>query len=88
MHLTKVLTLMAVLAGTALAAPAAEAEAGASKSTNTRKPTNTGRPKPQPTIVDQSNQYGTGITPYCCNTDNRGQFTSCYAISERVLQAR
>lgn len=73
MHMTKVFAFATILAAGALAAPAAEA--------NPPKPTPPQNP-PQPTqtTVNQSNACGNNATPYCCNTDNKGKYTTCYAF--------
>lgn len=73
MHMTKIFAFVTILAAGAFAAPAAEA--------NPPKPTKPA-PQPQPTNVNQSNACGNGATPYCCNIDNKGKYTTCYAFRE------
>jgi hypothetical protein len=78
MQFTKVLALVALFAGAAFAAPAADA--AANPPPPPPKPT-----KPVPTTIAQTNACGNGVTPYCCNTDNQGWYTSCYAMGESAL---
>ena len=67
MHYLGSLALTALLFGSTLAAPLADAEA------NKPKP-----PKPTPTPGPvQGNSCGNGATPYCCNTDGFGYYTTC-----------
>lgn len=71
MQLLNVLTV-AFFAGTALAAPSYHPPPP-------EKPN-----KPTYTVVQQANQCGNNITPYCCNADN-GSYSSCKAISKKYL---
>lgn len=69
MQFAKLLAIVTIFAGGALAAP------------NKPKPP---PPPPSPTPV-QTNACGNGATPYCCNTDTSGSsgtpygYSSCYA---------
>ncbi|KAL8697959.1 MAG: hypothetical protein Q9224_002071 [Gallowayella concinna] len=69
MHFTKFLTLVGFLATAAIAAPNAEP--------NPPKPT---KPSPSPSAPAQQNACGNGAQPYCCNTDSKGAYNSCYAF--------
>ncbi|MCJ1423389.1 hypothetical protein MMC29_001272 [Sticta canariensis] len=64
MQLTNVLAAF-LLVGTAFAAPSAD---------KPKKPE-----KPTYSIVQQANQCGNNVTPYCCNADNKSS-SSCKAI--------
>ncbi|KAL8806444.1 MAG: hypothetical protein Q9182_001359 [Xanthomendoza sp. 2 TL-2023] len=69
MHFTKFLALVGFFATAAIAAPNAEP--------NNPKPT---KPTPSPSPPAQQNVCGNGAQPYCCNTDSKGAYTSCYAF--------
>ncbi|KIV88714.1 hypothetical protein PV10_08372 [Exophiala mesophila] len=71
MQLVKLFALATLLASGALAVPVAEPEPG--------KPTKPEKPAP-PSINVQSNQCGNGAAPYCCNTDNKGKYTTCKVL--------
>lgn len=73
MQFTKLFAITALLAFTAVAAPAADADA-------TRK-TKPARPPPPPP-PQNNNSCGNGATPYCCNTDNYGKYTSCFVLGK------
>ena len=73
MQLVKLFALATLLASGALAVPVAEPEPG--------KPTKPEKPQP-PTINVQSNQCGNGAAPYCCNTDNKGKYTTCKVLGK------
>lgn len=77
MHFTQLLTLTVFLAAGALAAP----------NNPPPPPTKPSHP-PQPTqtIVNQQNQCGNNVTPYCCTSDGKQSYTSCYAMS-RLLRS-
>ena len=72
MQLIKVISLAALFAGTAFAAPAAEADA---KPPKPKKPSFT-------TTVTQTNICGNNVTPYCCNSDNKGGYVDCKATGK------
>jgi len=74
MQYTKIFTIVALFAAGAFAAPAPEAEAN--------KPTKPAHPPPQPTGPTQTNTCGNGATPYCCNTDNNGFYTTCSVLGK------
>lgn len=73
MQFTNFLAVAVLLAGSALAAPAPDAFA--------TKPT---KPQP-PTVNQQQNSCGNGGAPYCCNTDNKGKYTTCKVIGKTYL---
>ena len=73
MQLIKALAFIGLLAGGALAAPNAEP--------NPPKP-----PKPSPSPPPpQKNACGNNATPYCCNTDNKGNYAYCYVFGKSSL---
>ena len=82
MHFAKYLALAALIATGALAAPAAEANPNKpAPPPPPPKPTKPTQPaQPSPTTVAQSNQCGNDATPYCCNTDNTGKYTTCSVL--------
>lgn len=68
MHISKYFTVVALIATGVLAAPP--------------KPDKPNKPaQPATTVVSQTNQCGNGATPYCCNTDNSGKYTTCKTMS-------
>lgn len=67
MHFTNYFSIMAFVATGVLASPMPDA-----------KPPPP--PKPTPTTISQGNTCGNGATPYCCNTDNFGVYTTCSAL--------
>ncbi|CAL8581143.1 hypothetical protein XPA_006846 [Xanthoria parietina] len=66
MHFAKFLALVGVFATAAVAAP--------NKPTKPPQPP----PPPPPPPPTQQNACGNGATPYCCNTDSKGAYGSCY----------
>lgn len=72
MHFTQLFTLTVVLAAGAFAAP--------NPPTKPSQP-----PKPTETSINQQNQCGNNVTPYCCTSDGKFSYTSCYAISKLLL---
>ena len=71
MYFTKFFALTVFLAAGAFAAP-----------NNPPPPPTKPAPPPQPTqtIVNQQNQCGNNVTPYCCISDNKGSYSSCSAM--------
>ncbi|KAI4100365.1 MAG: hypothetical protein LQ339_005538 [Xanthoria mediterranea] len=67
MHFAKFLALVGVFATAAIAAP--------NKPTKPSQPP----PPPPPPPPTQQNACSNGATPYCCNTDSKGAYGSCYA---------
>ena len=61
----KIISIIALMATTALANPPPKPV----------KP----QPPPPPPTNEQTNTCGNGATPYCCNTDNKGKYTTCKA---------
>lgn len=79
MQLIKLFALATLLASGALAVPVAEPEPG--------KPTKPEKPSP-PSINVVSNQCGNGAAPYCCNTDNKGKYTTCKVMGKLCMLRR
>ena len=79
MHFTKYFTIVALVAAGALAAPTEPKQT--TTTTPAAKPTKPTKPaQPTATVVQQTNQCGNGATPYCCNTDNSGKYTTCSVL--------
>jgi hypothetical protein len=71
MHCGKYFALAALIVTGVVAAPAAEP--------NPPKPNPPPKPA-QPTPVQQTNQCGNNATPYCCDTDGKGAYTTCKVL--------
>ena len=74
MHFAKFLALVGVFAMAAVAAP--------NKPTKPPQPP----PPPPPPPPTQQNACGNGATPYCCNTDSKGAYGSCYTYRTLIPQ--
>merc|ERR1711874_413556 len=69
MHFLKLIALTGFFASAAYAVP-----------TDPVKPSKPGKPAPPPPPPTQQNACGNGAAPFCCNTDSKGGYTSCYAF--------
>lgn len=69
MQLTNIFTVAFLLVGTAFAAP-------------NEKPTKPTKPN-QPIVVQQANQCGNDVSPFCCTSDKDGSYSNCKAISKK-----
>lgn len=78
MQFTKAFAIAAFFAASAFAAPGAEP-------TRPDKPGKPNKPEPKPP-VNQSNACGNNASPYCCNTDNKGSYASCYAFGKLLFK--
>lgn len=92
MHYTNVLALAIVFAGSAVALPWYDEECQTQTVTKTatqtvtktatKTATKTVTKTAHATTVNQTNNCGNGAMPYCCNTDNGGQYTTCSAMGK------
>lgn len=75
MHFTKYFAIVAFIATGVLASPMP----GKAPPPPPPKPAPPPPPS-QPTTVSQSNTCGNNATPYCCNTDSKGAYTTCKVL--------
>ena len=76
MQFIKFVALVGLLAGGALAAPT-------DKPDKPQKPPKQQPPPPPPPT--QNNACGNGASPFCCNGDGHGGYSSCYAYRTLTL---